>query len=147
VRRLIACIDEAEPSAAVLRCACSLAEPEGEVVVLHVAPSDPDFLGYDVGPPTVRDGVAKSLRDARRGVQELASKAARPGVSVTALTVQGPVVDRILEHAERLASQLIVVGTKRHGALHELVLGSVVHNLLGRSPIPVVVVPNTLVTP
>jgi nucleotide-binding universal stress UspA family protein len=55
--------------------------------------------------------------------------------------VQGPVVEKILEHAERLASDFIVLYSKRHGALHDLFAGSVARGVLKGAAVPVVLVP------
>jgi nucleotide-binding universal stress UspA family protein len=141
MRRVLACVDLSPSSDAVVRCACSLAAPDGSVVILHVAPPDPEFVGYEVGPRSVRDAVANHLRQEHRDAQRLAAAYAETGVEVMPLTVQGGVVERILEHADRLPAQLIVVASRGHGVVHDLLVGSVVRGLLKGSRVPVVVVP------
>jgi nucleotide-binding universal stress UspA family protein len=106
-----------------------------------VAAPDPDFVGYDVGPQSVRDQVANELRTEHRSVQALAATLEHSGLSVTALTVQGVVVERILEHATRLHAELIVLASKGRSAVAELITGSTVHGVLRAAGVPVVVVP------
>jgi nucleotide-binding universal stress UspA family protein len=141
MRRVLACIDLSEPSEAVLDCASGLAAPDGRLVILHVAAPEPDFVGYGVGPSSVRDSVASDLRREHRDVQELAHARAATGISVTPLVVQGAIVEKILDHATRLNSDFIVLASKGHSAMHDLVAGSVVRGVLQGAKVPVVVVP------
>jgi nucleotide-binding universal stress UspA family protein len=71
----------------------------------------------------------------------MAKDLADGSLSVTPLMVQGAVVEKILEHAARLASELIVLYSKRHGALHDLFAGSVARGVLKGAAVPVVLVP------
>jgi nucleotide-binding universal stress UspA family protein len=141
MRTVLACVDLSATSDAVLTCARWLAQPTGHIVLLHVAAPDPDFVGYGIGPQTVRNEVAHELRAEHRHVQALAATVEDNGLSVTPLTVQGVVVERILEHAVRLNADLIVVASKGRSALAELIAGSTVHGLLRAATLPVVVVP------
>jgi nucleotide-binding universal stress UspA family protein len=54
---------------------------------------------------------------------------------------EGPAADVIVEQAQRWHADLIVMGSRGHGALGQLALGSVVSRVLATSPVPVVVVP------
>jgi nucleotide-binding universal stress UspA family protein len=141
MRTVLACVDLSAGTEAVLVCARSLGLPNGHVIVLHVADPEPDFIGYDVGPQSTRDAVANRLRDEHRRVQDLADSLASPGLTVTPLTVQGAVIERILEHAARLAVGLIVIGSKHRSTLADLIVGSALRGVLNAATIPVVVVP------
>jgi nucleotide-binding universal stress UspA family protein len=141
MQTVLACIDLSAGSEAVLACAYKLTQPGGELIVLHVAAPDPDFVGYDIGPPTVRDQVAKELRAEHANVQALAARLAGGAVTVTPLTVQGEIVVRILEHAARLEADAIVIASKGRSAMAELFAGGVVHGVLRAATVPVVVVP------
>ncbi len=140
-RRILACVDLSESSSAVAACARRLAAPNGRLVILHVAMGEPDFVGYRAGPGSVRDNIAKDLRREHLAVQRLADEVRLKGLDVTPLTVQGGAADRILEHAERLHVDFLVVASRGRGALHDLLLGSVGRELLQRTTVPVVVVP------
>jgi hypothetical protein len=76
MRRVLACVDLTESSDRVLACARALTEPEGELVILHVAAPEPDFVGYCVGPQSVREAGALELRNEHRQVQQLAAACA-----------------------------------------------------------------------
>ncbi len=112
-----------------------------EVYVVHVEEPDPEFVGFEVGPQTRRDDVARHMRKHHRDIQALADELTANGVLATALLVQGPTVEKILSEAERLRADLIVMGTQGHGRLHRLLLGSVGEGVLAQARCPVLVVP------
>jgi nucleotide-binding universal stress UspA family protein len=141
MRTVLACVDLSVSSEVVLGCACELARPAGQLVLLHVAAPDPEFVGYDIGPQSVRDEVASGLRTEHRQLQALAASIADRGLAVMPLMVQGVVVERILEHAARLQADFIVVAAKGRSVVAELIAGSTVHALLRAATVPVVVVP------
>jgi nucleotide-binding universal stress UspA family protein len=56
--------------------------------------------------------------------------------------VSGRIGDRIAEIAQDVGADLIVVGTRGHGAIGSMVLGGVTQRLLRVSPCPVLAVPS-----
>jgi nucleotide-binding universal stress UspA family protein len=139
---VLACLDLSDQSEAVLGCAARLATALGEeLVVLHVAAPDPEFVGYDVGPQSVRDQIAARLRADHRELEERV-KLAAGALRTRALMVQGSPAERIEEHAQRLGADLMVLGSHGHGRLHQLLVGSVANAVLKRATIPVVIVPS-----
>lgn len=51
-------------------------------------------------------------------------------------------MERLLAEQGRLAADAIVLGSHGHGALYDLLVGSVAEGVLRRAPCPVVVVPS-----
>ena len=142
MRRLLACIDFSARSPRVLLAARQLAAAlQAEVVLLHVAPPDPDFVGYGAGPRSVRDAVSHDLRAAHSELDALAREGPDDGVAVQPLMIQGSAPEKILEQAERLSVEYIVIGSHGHGAVHEILTGSVARRVLRQARVPVVVVP------
>ena len=139
---ILACIDLSPVSNAVLDNAAELAQGLGlELVVLLVAAPDPDFVGYEAGPKSVRDQVAHHLKDdhteLRRRVEALAAK----GVAARPLMTQGPAAEQIVKHAQSLGARIVVIGSHGHGKLYDLLVGSVADAVLRQSTIPVMMVP------
>jgi nucleotide-binding universal stress UspA family protein len=140
MKRVIACVDFSQETDAILRCALALATPvQAEIVVLYVAPPEPDFVGYDPGPESVRDAVAAHLTEEHRRLNELV--VAIKETPVRALMVMGVTAEAIVRHAMQLDSDFIVLGSHGHGTLHHLLVGSVTKEVLAKTTIPVVVVP------
>lgn len=95
------------------------------------------MTGPGVLPPidfqATHDAAARLLRET---VEAVAGERAD---QVERVVVEGPAGEAILEHAHD--AELIVVGTRAHGTLAELILGSVSHHVVKHSRCPVVVVP------
>lgn len=142
VTRILAALDFSEVTEKVLDQGERLAEAlSAELVLLHVAAPDPEFVGFEAGPETTRQARARELRDEHRRLQEMADALRARGLSAMALLIQGPTVEKILAEAERLGAQFIVIGSHGHGVLHRALLGSVSEGVVRGARCPVHVVP------
>jgi nucleotide-binding universal stress UspA family protein len=118
-----------------------LASPKREIHLLHVTEPDPSFVGLEAGPEDVQQQVAKELAHAQAELDALADRLRAKGHEVETLLVAGPTVQTILEQADELAADVIVVGSHGRGKLFDLVVGSVSAGVIRKSPVPVLVVP------
>ncbi len=126
----------------VVRAARELASRlNGHVWLLHVAAPDPEFVGYEAGPDTVRDAQARHYREEHRRLNELGQEFANSGLAVTSLLVQGATAEKILEHAQRLKAGYILLGASSRGVVGELFMGSVCRSVVQGATCPVAVVP------
>lgn len=64
-----------------------------------------------------------------------------PDQEVEVVVAEGEVAEVIAKVARERSADYLVVGTKGRGALSRLVLGDTTHDILKRTPCPVVVVP------
>jgi nucleotide-binding universal stress UspA family protein len=119
----------------------SLASPDREIHLLHVTEPDPSFVGLAAGPEEVQHQVANELRRAQAELDALADRLRAKGHAVDTLLVPGPTVQTILEQAEKLDADVIVMGSHGRGKLFDLVVGSVSAGVIRKSPVPVLVVP------
>ena len=139
---LLAAVDFSEAAGAVLEQAAELARLTGaKLVLLHVARPEPDFVGYDVGPQHVRDHLAVVFVEEHRQLRAWADELKSEGIAASYRLVQGATAETILDQAEDLKADLIVVGSHGHGAVYDLLVGSVSESLLRKTDRPVVVVP------
>ena len=111
------------------------------LVVLNVAEPEPDFVGFEAGPPTVRVAVARDFKVERQRLDDIKAKLSVGGCEVVALHIQGPIVEKILSEAAEQKAELIVIGSHGHGAIYDLLVGSVTHGVIKEARCPVVVVP------
>lgn len=126
----------------VTACAAELARQlHAKLVLLHVEAPDPGFVGYQVGPQSVRESVARSIQGDAQALHAMRDRLREQGRDVESLLIQGPTVEKIVEEAGRLKADYIVMGSHGHGNLFELVVGSVSDGVIRRAPCPVVVVP------
>ena len=57
------------------------------------------------------------------------------------LHIQGPIVEKILHEAGEQQADMIVIGSHGHGALYDLLVGTVTQGVIKSATCPVVVVP------
>ena len=144
MKEILVALDLSEHSGAVLTVAAELARRMGaRLTLIHLASPDPDFVGFGVGPATVRDARAHEFHEEHRKLQEWASQQRADGIDARALLVQGPTAEGIVAEAKNLDADIIVLGSHSKNRFSELVLGSVSHAVLKRSPLPVLIVPRT----
>lgn len=141
---LLVAVDFSAVTAAVVAAAREEAQLTGDSLwLLHAASPEPDFVGYATSPQSDRDSVAQQHREEHRQLQALANTLRAEGIETTALLVQGAAAAVICLEAERLGSRLIVLGSHGHGALYNLLAGSVCESVLKNSDRPVLVIPAT----
>lgn len=84
--------------------------------------------------------IDEAIRDDMAADLETAAAKAGPGVMVVTRLLEGRPVDRILQEVESAHHDLVVMGSRGRGDFRSLLLGSVSHGVLTRSPVPVLVV-------
>jgi nucleotide-binding universal stress UspA family protein len=63
-------------------------------------------------------------------------------VPYTTRFVRGDPAIELLRTATRLNATMLVLGTRGHNSVHDLVVGGTVHKIINRSTVPVVLVPS-----
>jgi nucleotide-binding universal stress UspA family protein len=139
MNRILIAVDGSPASGEAVAFGVELAtEQNAEVIFVHVAPGTDVFpaMGFPmVGaiPHTVNAGD-------RAPLEEAAAYAAEHGIAAKTSLLAGDTVDEIVAYADSLDADLIVVGSRGHGAIATALLGSVSRGILGESKRPVLVV-------
>lgn len=140
--KILVCIDLSESAEKIMKKAVQIATGlSAKIWLVHVAEPEPDFVGFDVGPQSVRDSLSKLFHEEHRQLQEIATQLRNQGLDTTALLLQGATVETILKEASKLEADMIIVGSHGHGAMYQLLVGSVSEGVLQNSKCPVLVVP------
>jgi nucleotide-binding universal stress UspA family protein len=134
--RILCPVDFSDASRRALRYALAIARWHGsEITVLHVE----DVLLYAA---SVDAAAYPDIGHTHReDLHAFVVEAGGLDRSVTAAIVTGSPVARILDHAARNASDLIVMGTNGRSGLARAVLGSVTERVVRLSPVPVLAIP------
>ncbi len=142
MKTILAPVDFSAATPAVVAAARETARAFGaRLYLLHVAAPEPDFVGYSAGPQEVRDAIAGALHEERDELTALAEEARAAGADVAQLMVQGPTIEAVVQKADDLDADLIVMGSHGRGAVLRLLLGSVSEGVLRRAGRPVLIVP------
>lgn len=140
--KILVAIDFSEATATILKAAQTYAEKlDAELFLIHVEPAEPAFVGYEPGPQTVRDQVAKEIKANHVLLHEEAEALKHSGLNVTPLLLQGFAGEIIVAEAERLNADMIIAGSHGHGPVHNILLGSTSEGILHKTKIPVLLVP------
>ena len=140
--KILAAVDFSPVTAQVLATLKQIAATfPAEVWLVHVAPPDPAFIGYEAGPHAVRNQVAVEHHARHQQLQELAERLRSDGVETTALLLQGATVVTLIAEAERLQAAMLVLGSHGHGRVYDIVVGSVAEGVVRAAKLPVLLVP------
>lgn len=139
IKRVLAAVDGSDPSLKAVRMAADMARCFGaRLTLVHVVPRlllPPDVYGLTIAT------VEKEHRAYAEGVLDGALKAVEgQGLEASTCVLFGPPAECIAEEAEAPDVGLVVVGSRGHGAVARMFLGSVSDRLVHISSKPVLVV-------
>lgn len=126
------------------------AEHEAKVIFVHVAPmleaSAGAAYGYGIGGAALSVPHEPDAQDCA-SLAEAELIAARAGVEASSKLLVGNAVDEIVAYADSQGADMIVVGSRGHGTLASVLLGSVSRGVLSESKRPVAVIRGTVAAP
>lgn len=137
-RRILTCIDGSEESFHAFEEAVKFAKDKNlTVFTLTVAPPYHGDLSL-VGMGVSIDELSRPYREALSKAKEIASK---HQILVKTLYEEGEPFEKIIDIAEEISAELIVMGKKGMSALEQILIGSVTERVIGYSNADVLVVP------
>lgn len=160
MKRILVPIDFSDATSRVINLARQLARAlDAEIHLLHVkelsAAAAPGTLGYGLsGMPELApmsgvpvpglDPMPQPIPETEDQKSKLArwqKEVAEDGIKVTLHEPTGSVADEILDQADAVEADFIVMGTHGHGAMHHLLVGSATKGVLKHATRPVLLVP------
>lgn len=139
MKKILVAIDGSEPSLKAARMAVDIAKPDAAAVTLAycippiVYPSEMAWV-----PPVEFE---QQQRQAAEAVLIQAREKLVPnGVNVDRIVLRGPVAETIADEAVANRYDMVVVGSRGHGAVKRLLVGSVATRLVHICETPILVV-------
>lgn len=132
--RIVVGVDGTPASDAALAWACAEGRLRaGIVVALHVL-----SVPWQLPRVPVDEPASDLERDGKKVLDDALARASTDGLTVEQQLLEGSPGELLVEASE--GADLVVVGTRRHGALSSFVLGSVSNTVVHHAHCPVVVV-------
>jgi nucleotide-binding universal stress UspA family protein len=141
--RILVAFDNSAHAWRALEQAVALAEQRDAELTLMTVVQEPRVVASPYVVPLVDTDELVSEAEAEL---EKAAVSVPDGILVKKVVGRGDSADEIIRRAEADADDVIVIGTRGHGDAASLVIGSVSHEVIRRSPVPVLVVHDTVAT-
>mgnify|MGYP001824932256 FL=1 len=141
--RVLVAIDGSECAGVAVDLVAGLPWPTGtKIQVAEVVPSGAAVFGGPWPPvaPVDTAAIDRSIREqATRDLQAAAQALTGPGREIDTIAVAGRAGDTITSLAQQSDADLIVIGSRGHGALETMLLGSVSSEVIDHAHVPVLV--------
>ena len=135
--KILLAMDGSTHAEEALKYARDLALRDGaQLIIVHAVPAVPSYLGEPWRQQFISRSVTEGEQVMNHAVEELWKVDLAPIVEV----LEGPPADAILRVADVRQPDLIVMGSRGHGELASLLLGSVSHRVLAHTHVPVMIV-------
>jgi nucleotide-binding universal stress UspA family protein len=109
---------------------------------VHAAASEPVFVGIGgTGVIPDMEFYEQILESDQKQLDAIVCSLKERGVNAESDLPEGPIVDSLITEIEDNGIELVVVGSHGHGAVFNIIAGSVTLALLHRAKVPVLVVP------
>ena len=140
--KIIAAVDRSDYADRVIEFTRRLAEGrQAEVLLIQVAPREPDVFGQQLVRKVITDPVPEELRDRRELLDRCADGLDAAGVGCETLLIRGKPAATIVREAQRWGAEMIVIGSQGRDMLYRKTLGSVSEEVVRSARCPVLVVP------
>ena len=141
--RVLVATDGSEAAGVAIDLVAHVAWPTGtEILVVDVVESGAALFG---GPwPALAiveaDRIETDIRaEAEKALLDAKGRLARPGLTIDTAVLRGRPATRIVERAKQMLADLIVIGSRGHGTIESMLLGSVSAEVIDHAPTPVLV--------
>ena len=143
MKQILVPIDFSDTTAPIIQTVETMAKGfDCAIHYLHVTPSVGNVDECDLQRHS-QGLFAQNFPKEHGRITALAENLRQRGCEADAILLQGPVVKVILHEAERLNADFVIIGSHGHGALYDMLVGSVCEGVLRKSKCPVIVVPGS----
>lgn len=140
IRKILCAVDFSDMSKKIAEYAATLASSlKAEVVVLYVAPSLSQYVGFHVPPASIETFVGEIVSGAEK-TMEVFLQENFEGLEVKGIVKTGYAAEEILDLAAEENVDLIVMGTHGRKGIDRILFGSVAEKVVKGAKMPVLTV-------
>jgi nucleotide-binding universal stress UspA family protein len=160
MKQILAAVDFSKKTDAVLEQSAILAKAlDAKLWILHVTSDEaqamayestqftgyaPEFINMPGDVQLARDLSAEEFKREHAQLLGMSARIRENGVDAQAMLLKGDAAKLILEKAESLPAETIVLGSHGHGLLHKALLGSVSEAVIRHAGCNVMIVPTQM---
>ena len=142
--KILIAMDGSDPSMTAVAAVAALSIPiDSTIELLHVFPGEEE-MSSGLWPTIVltpsHDETARARDEIRDRLESVADSLAAEGRTISVKLVEGRPASRIVQEAEQMGAELVVIGALGHGTVERLVVGSVSSEVVDHAPCPILVV-------
>jgi nucleotide-binding universal stress UspA family protein len=137
---ILVAIDGSPDAEEALAQAIDLAESQHARLTLFSSVTAPAAVAYTGVSGEVAANLARDAEADTEAILRTAVERVPDGVSVSTVLSNGHVMPALLEQITTGHHDLLIMGSRGRGAVRSVLLGSVSHYVLNRSPVPVLIV-------
>ena len=140
IKKVLCAIDFSDSSAQVADYTAHLAESlKADIVVLYVAPSLNQYVGFHVPPSSIENFVG-GIVDGAEQTMEVFIQDNFPGLVVNGRVTTGYAAEEMLGIAKEEHADMIVMGTHGRKGIDRILFGSVAEKVVKAADIPVLTI-------
>lgn len=137
IKKILCAVDFSDSSRIVAAYAATFARSLGaEVVVLYVAPSLTQYVGFHVPPSSIESFVGGIVDGAEQTMEKFIEEHFK-GLAAAGKVTTGYAAEEILTVAQENGADMIVMGTHGRKGIDRILFGSVAEKVVKSAPIPV----------
>ncbi len=139
--KIVAAVDRSEFSDKVAKMVIRLAPQKSKLLLINVAPREPDMFGHQLRRKVITDPVPEEFQDRKELLDRLCRGFSKRGIKCETLLIRGEPGPTIIREAVRWGGQLVVMGSHGRGKLRRTLMGSVTQSVLDSRLVPVLIIP------
>jgi nucleotide-binding universal stress UspA family protein len=141
-KTILAPVDFSSVTDHVVGEAAALARALGaRVVLVHVTEPTTGVVDYAAIVVAIAQVNEAAVKHAVERLGQIEQELKDDGVAAASVHLTGSPIPEIIEQAEKLPADYIVIGSHGHTAFYDLLVGGTAHGVLKRAKCPVVIVP------
>lgn len=139
--KIVAAVDRSPFSDKVVEMVIRIAPEDSQVLLVHVAPRDPDIFGQQLRRKVLTGPVPEHLQDRRDLLDRCAAALDDAGIRNETLLVRGDPGPTVAAEAKRWGAELVIMGSHGRGKLYQQLMGSVSESVVSSRQCPVLLIP------